>query len=126
MLRRSGVGAPEVRARRAEAGRGGGYEGYRSFRPGKSLELENRRCELETGEGDKPPRHLMVLKLASLALRTLRVLELRFYEPSHSPSAPPPHGDKRLAEGQELEHRRCAVPTVHCTGLCPIFTGSSF
>ena len=31
-----------------------------------------------------------ILKLASLALRTLRVLELRSYGTSHSPSAPPP------------------------------------
>ncbi|WP_214020008.1 hypothetical protein, partial [Methanoculleus sp.] len=33
--------------------------------------------------------HLSVLKLAALALRTLRVLVLRAFRPSHSPSALP-------------------------------------
>ncbi|WP_243670465.1 hypothetical protein, partial [Methanoculleus chikugoensis] len=41
--------------------------------------------------GPAPPSHLTVLKLAALALRTLRVLELRSYGTSHSPpSASPP------------------------------------
>ncbi|MDK2891154.1 MAG: hypothetical protein PWR21_1786 [Methanoculleus sp.] len=34
------------------------------------------------------------------------------------PVGPTPDGDMRLAEGQEHEHRRCVVPTVHCMGRC--------
>ncbi len=43
------------------------------------------------GQGRRhAPSHLSVLKLATLALRTLRVLDLRSSGTSHSPSAPPP------------------------------------
>ncbi|KAF5085532.1 hypothetical protein DSECCO2_65890 [anaerobic digester metagenome] len=70
---------------------------------------DNGECErsehekLEEFRGGRPPSHLSVLKLASLALHTLRVVELRAFapsvlmlplwrpvafRPSHSPSAP--------------------------------------
>jgi len=51
-------------------------------------ELDHR----QVGRGETLS-HLSVLMLATLAL----------------PFVPTPRGDKRLAEGQELEHRKCAV-----------------
>ncbi|WP_156168363.1 hypothetical protein [Methanoculleus sediminis] len=72
-----------------------------SFQRGRGFQEEF--CTIETGEGGCSPSHLSVLKLASLALRTLRVLELRSYRNIALPVGPTPDGD---------------VPTVHCMGTC--------
>ena len=83
--------------------------------------------------------HLTVLKLATLALRTLRVLELRAFRPSHAPSAPlrtfgartPLLEDLRSSQTPVLRTvvLRSVVPpkaistTVHCAGFvsCRLF-----
>ncbi len=63
-----------------------------------------------TGEGGiLPPPHLMVV-------------ELRFYEPSHSPSAPPYGDNDACPKGRQSSSTGGAqATTVHCFGLFPRF-----
>ncbi len=79
---------------------------FRGRATGRRAEVrEERSSSRGQGRGDALPSHLSVLKLATLALRTLRVVELRSSKPvasqtpvpwavvptgtSHSPSDPP-------------------------------------
>ena len=69
-----------------------------------------------TGRGEHPPSPVSTL-YADICDPTPRALR----PPPPSCGAGAVRGDMRRSGGMELEHRGCAVPTVHCTEIVPHF-----